>query len=57
MSLNLAQRWRSESGRKKPRTGWEAVLAEMAKGGAAANRERAEAAERLARELGPETSM
>lgn len=57
MSLNLAQRWRSESGRKKPRTGWEAVLAEMAKRGAAANRERAEAAERLARELGSETSM
>jgi hypothetical protein len=51
VSLNLAQRWRSETGRHRPRTGWEAVLAEMAERGAAANRERAEAAERLALEL------
>lgn len=51
VSLNLAQRWRSESGRHRPRVGWEAVLAEMAERGAAANRERAEAAERLAEEL------
>lgn len=48
VSLNLAQRWRSETGRHRPRPGWEAVLAEMAERGAAANRERAEAAERLA---------
>lgn len=51
VSLNMAQRWRSETGRHKPRPGWEAVLADMAERGAAANRERAEAAERLAREL------
>lgn len=48
VSLNLAQRWRSDTGRHKPRVGWEAVLAQMAERGAAANRERAEAAERLA---------
>jgi transposase-like protein len=51
VSLNLAQRWRSESGRHRPRVGWDTVLAEMAERGAAANRERAEAAERLAKEL------
>lgn len=51
VSLNLAHRWRAESGRHRPRPGWEAVLAEMAERGAAANRERAEAAEWLAREL------
>ena len=51
VSLNLAQRWRSETGRHKPRVGWEAVLAEMAQRGAAANRDRAEAAEQLAEEL------
>jgi transposase-like protein len=51
VSLNLAQRWRSETGRHKPRAGWDAVLADMAERGAAANRQRAEAAERLAREL------
>ena len=51
VSLNLAQRWRSETGRHKPRAGWEAVLAEMAERGAVANRERAQAAEELAREL------
>jgi transposase-like protein len=51
VTLNMAQRWRSETGRHKPRAGWEAVLAGMAERGAAANRERAEAAERLAREL------
>ena len=51
VTLNMAQRWRSESGRHKPRRGWEAVLAGMAERGAAANRERAEAAERLAHEL------
>jgi transposase-like protein len=51
VSLNLTQRWRSETGRHKPRAGWEAVLVEMAERGAAANRERAEAAERLAGEL------
>lgn len=50
-TLNMAQRWRSETGRHRPRPGWEAVLAEMAERGAAANRERAEAAERLALEL------
>lgn len=48
VSLNLAHRWRAETGRHKPRPGWEAVLAEMADRGAAANRERADAAERLA---------
>lgn len=51
VTLNMAQRWRSETGRHKPRAGWEAVLAKMAESGAAANRERAEAAERLAGEL------
>ena len=51
VTLNMAQRWRSESGRHKPRAGWEALLAEMAERGAAANRERADAAERLAVEL------
>lgn len=51
VSLNLAHRWRSETGRHKPRTGWEAVLAGMAERGAAANRVRAEAAERLAQDL------
>lgn len=51
VSLNLAQRWRSETGRHKPRVGWEVVLAGMAERGAAANRKRAEAAERLADEL------
>jgi transposase-like protein len=51
VTLNMAQRWRSETGRHKPRAGWEAVLAELAEQGAAANRERAEAAERLASEL------
>jgi transposase-like protein len=51
VSLNLAQRWRSETGRHKPRAGWEAVLAEMAERGAAANRERADVAERLASDL------
>jgi hypothetical protein len=51
VSLNLAHRWRAETGRHKPRVGWEAVLAEMAERGAAANRERADAAEGLAREL------
>lgn len=50
-TLNMAQRWRSEMGRHRPRPGWEAVLAQMAERGAAANRERAEAAERLAAEL------
>jgi transposase-like protein len=51
VSLNLAHRWRAETGRHKPRAGWEAVLAVMANRGAAANRERAELAERLADEL------
>ncbi len=51
VSLNLTQRWRSESGRHRPRPGWEAVLAEMAERGAAANRERAEAADSLTTEL------
>ena len=51
VSLNLAHRWRAETGRHKPRTGWELVLATMAERGAAANRERAGAAERLATEL------
>lgn len=51
VSLNLAQRWRSETGRHKPRAGWEAVLAKMAERGAAANRERVKAAEQLAGEL------
>jgi hypothetical protein len=51
VSLNLAHRWRAETGRHKPRSGWEAVLATMAERGAAANRKRAEAAERLATEL------
>lgn len=51
VTLNMAQRWRSETGRHKPRAGWEAVLAGMAERGAASNRERAEAAETLGREL------
>lgn len=51
VSLNLAHRWRAETGRHKPRAGWEVVLADMAAQGAATNRERAEAAERLALEL------
>lgn len=51
VSLNLAHRWRAETGRHKPRVGWEAVLAEMAERGAAENREKAEAAEKLAGEL------
>jgi transposase-like protein len=51
VSLNLAHRWRADSGRHKPRAGWEAVLAQIAERGAAANRERADAAEQLAREL------
>jgi transposase-like protein len=51
VSLNLAHRWRAETGRHKPRAGWEVVLAEMAERGAASNRERAEAAERLAKQL------
>lgn len=51
VSLNLAHRWRAETGRHKPRPGWEVVLAGMAERGAAANRERAEAAEHLAKAL------
>lgn len=51
VSLNLAHRWRAETGRHRPRPGWEAVLAGMAERGAAANRVRADAAERLAAEL------
>lgn len=51
VTLNMAQRWRSESGRHKPRAGWAAVLAEMAERGAVANRARAEEAERLSVEL------
>lgn len=51
VSLNLAQRWRSETGRHKPRIGWESVLAAMAETGAAANRDRANVAEQLAAEL------
>jgi DNA-binding transcriptional regulator YiaG len=51
VTLNMAQRWRSETGRHKPRVGWEAVLATMAERGAAANRDRADAAEQLARQL------
>lgn len=51
VTLNMAQRWRSETGRHKPRSGWEAVLAGMAERGAAANRKRAEAAEHLALDL------
>lgn len=51
VSLNLAHRWRAETGRHKPRSGWEAVLAAMAERGAASNRERASAAEQLASEL------
>jgi transposase-like protein len=56
VSLNLAQRWRSETGRHKPRAGWEVVLAGMAERGAAVNRERAAAAEQLADELHRATS-
>ncbi|WP_331128025.1 hypothetical protein [Longimicrobium sp.] len=55
VTLNMAQRWRSETGRHKPRPGWEAALAQMAMRGATANRERAEAAERLAHELRSES--
>jgi transcriptional regulator with XRE-family HTH domain len=51
VTLNMAQRWRSESGRHKPRAGWEAVLAQMAERGAIANRKRADAAKQLADEL------
>lgn len=51
VTLNMAQRWRSETGRHKPRAGWEAVLARIAERGATANRERADTAERLALEL------
>ena len=51
VSLNLAQRWRAEGGRHRPRPGWEQTLAEMARAGAAANRERADAADALANEL------
>ncbi|WP_414676739.1 helix-turn-helix domain-containing protein [Longimicrobium sp.] len=51
VSLNLAHRWRAETGRHKPRAGWESILAGMAERGAAANRERADGAERLAAEL------
>jgi transposase-like protein len=51
VSLNLAHRWRAETGRHKPRAGWEAVLAGMAERGAVANRERADAAEQLASAL------
>ena len=51
VTLNMAQRWRSETGRHKPRAGWEGILAEMAERGAAANRERADAADLLAQEL------
>lgn len=51
VSLNLAHRWRAETGRHRPRPGWEAVLAVMAERGAAANRDRAAAADELAGEL------
>ncbi|HEU4560335.1 MAG TPA: hypothetical protein VFS20_20970 [Longimicrobium sp.] len=51
VSLNLVQRWRAEGGRHRPRPGWERTLAEMARAGAAANRERADAADALAIEL------
>jgi transposase-like protein len=51
VSLNLAHRWRAETGRHKPRKEWEGVLAEMAERGAAANRARAEAAKSLSDEL------
>lgn len=51
VTLNMAQRWRSEFGRHRPRAGWEAMLAGMAERGAAANRERVEAAKQLADEL------
>jgi transcriptional regulator with XRE-family HTH domain len=51
VTLNMAQRWRSETGRHRPRNGWEPILAGMAERGAAANRKRAESAERLAEEL------
>lgn len=51
VSLNLAQRWRAEGGRHRPRPGWEQTLAGMARAGAKANRERADAAEALAKEL------
>jgi hypothetical protein len=51
VTLNMAQRWRSETGRHKPRPGWETVLAAMAQRGAAANRQRADEADRLADDL------
>jgi hypothetical protein len=51
VSLNLAHRWRAETGRHRPRAGWEVVLAAMAERGAAANRTRALLAEKLAQEL------
>jgi DNA-binding transcriptional regulator YiaG len=51
VSLNLAQRWRAEGGRHRPRQGWETVLAGLAARGATINRERAVAAEHLAQEL------
>ena len=51
VSLNLAQRWRAEGGRHRPRPGWEQTLAEMARAGAAVNREQADAADVLANEL------
>ncbi len=35
VSLNLAHRWRAETGRHKPRAGWEVVLAGMAQPSAA----------------------
>lgn len=51
VSLNLAQRWRAEGGRHRPHPGWEGILADLAERGAAANRDRAAAAEQLANEL------
>lgn len=51
VSLNLAQRWRAEGGRHRPRPRWAQTIAEMARAGAAANRERADAADALADEL------
>ena len=51
VSLNLTQRWRSESGRHRPRPGWEAVLAGMAERGAIRLRQRAGTAEKLASQL------
>jgi len=54
VSLNLAQRWRAEGGRHRPRPGWEQTIAEMAQAGAAANRKQAEDADALALELSQE---